>query len=189
MRKLTESLLELARLDAGQEAFKRESFDLGHVAAESAELVRPLAAERGLQVSCEVGSLHCLGDADHIGQVVTNLLTNAVHFNRPGGEVHISARAENGAALLTVHDTGQGIPAEDLPHIFERFYRVDKSRSGRQGHTGLGLAISKAIADAHGGTLEVSSQAGVGSSFTLRLPLDATQDVVSAKPDLFSRNP
>ena len=134
-------------------------------------MLRPLAAERGIQIHCDVPPIECLGDAERIGQVVTNLLTNAIHFNRDQGEVRLSARAENGAVLLTVADTGQGIPAEDIPHLFERFYRVDKSRSRIQGRNGLGLAICKAIVDAHGGTIEVSSQPGVGSTFTVRLPL------------------
>jgi len=171
MRTLTESLLELARLDAGQEPMKRECFDLPRVARECVEMVRPLAAERGIQIHCEVPPLECLGDAGRIGQVVTNLLTNAIHFNRDQGEVRLSARAEDGAVLLAVADTGQGIPAEDVPHLFERFYRADKSRSRIQGRNGLGLAICKAIVDAHSGSIEVSSRPGVGSTFTVRLPL------------------
>ena len=171
MRHLTESLLELARLDAGQEPIKREPFDLGRVARDCVELVRPLAQERAVEIQCELPSVTCFGDADRIGQVATNLLTNAIHFNRDHGLIRISAQAQNGTALLTVSDTGQGIPAEDLPHIFERFYRVEKSRSRIQGRTGLGLAISKAIVDAHGGSVQVSSQPGAGSSFILKLPL------------------
>ena len=172
MKTLTESLLELARLDAGQEPMKRERFDLFRVARECIEMVRPLAAERGIQIHCEITPLECLGDAGRIGQVVTNLLTNAIYFNRDQGEVRLTARAEGGAILLTVSDTGQGIPAEDTPHLFERFYRADKSRSRIQGRNGLGLAICKAIVDAHGGGIEVSSQVGVGSTFTVRLPLN-----------------
>ena len=171
MKALTESLLELARLDAGQKPIKRERFDLAGVVRDCVELLRPLAAERGIQIHCDVPPMECLGDAERIGQVVTNLLTNAIHFNRDQGEVRLSARAENGGVLLTVADTGQGIPAEDIPHLFERFYRVDKSRSRIQGRNGLGLAICKAIVDAHGGTIDVTSQAGVGSTFTVRLPL------------------
>ena len=171
MRSLTESLLQLARLDAGQEPMKRERLDLSRVAGECVELVRPLAAERGVQIHCELPPLECLGDAERISQVVTNLLTNAIHFNRDQGEVRLSARAEGNLALLTVADTGQGIPAEDLPHLFERFYRADQSRSRIQGRNGLGLAICKAIVDAHGGTIQVASQPGAGSTFTVKLPL------------------
>ncbi len=171
MRHLTQSLLELARLDAGQAAIQREGFDLARAARESMELVRPLAAERGVELRGELTSVQCRGDAERLGQVVTNLLTNAIHFNRDHGEVRVSTGRENGSAILSVADTGQGIPPEDLPHIFERFYRVDKSRSRIQGRTGLGLAICKAIIDAHSGVIEVSSQPGIGSSFTVKLPL------------------
>ena len=173
MRKLIESLLELARLDAGQELMKQESFDLSRVARESVELVRPLATERGLQIHCELPEVQCRGDAERLGQVVTNLLSNAIHFNREKGEVNVIARAENGTAFLTVTDTGVGIPPEDLPHIFERFYRVDKSRSRIQGKTGLGLAICKAIVEAHSGYIEVTSQPGGGSRFEVQLPSDS----------------
>ncbi len=171
MRKLTESLLELARLDAGQEPMKREPFDLSRVARECVELVRPLATERRVEIHCDLPMLECRGDAERIAQVATNLLTNAIQFNRDRGEVRISARAENGAAILTVADTGEGIPAEDVPHIFERFYRADKSRAHTQGRAGLGLAICKAIVDAHSGTIEVASQPGAGSTFCVKLPL------------------
>jgi signal transduction histidine kinase len=170
MRRLTESLLELARLDAGQQPMKHELFDLGRVARESVELVRPLAAERGLKLECELAAVQGLGDPERIGQVAVNLLTNAIHFNREHGEVRISTFLENGYAVLGVADTGVGIPEEDRPHIFERFYRVDKSRSRVQGRTGLGLAITKAIVDAHSGIIEVSSQMGSGSTFRVKLP-------------------
>jgi signal transduction histidine kinase len=120
--------------------------------------------------------LECLGDAERIGQVVTNLLSNAIHFNRDRGQVRINARTDNGAALLEVTDTGVGIASEDLLHVFERFYRVDKARSGIQGRTGLGLAICKAIAEAHGGTIEASSKVGIGSTFRLKLPTPPAAD-------------
>jgi heavy metal sensor kinase len=171
MKALTESLLELARLDAGQEPMKRGQFDLAATVRDCVELLRPLAAERGIQIHCDVPSMECLGDAGRIGQVVTNLLTNAIHFNREQGEVRLSARTENAAVVMIVADTGQGMPAEDLAHLFERFYRVDKSRSRIQGRNGLGLAICKAIVDAHGGSIDVSSKSGAGSTFTVRLPL------------------
>lgn len=171
MRKLTESLLALARLDAGEENFKREAFDLARIASECVELVRPLASEKNLSLSCEPSPAICKGDPERIGQVVTNLLSNAIHFNRPMGFIKVVVRAQDGSALLEVADAGSGIPAEDLPHIFERFYRVDKARSRVQGSTGLGLAISKAIVDAHGGELTATSRIGEGSTFTVKLPL------------------
>ncbi len=170
MRTLAESLLELARLDAGQEGMKRERFDLGRVARECVDLIRPLATERNLTLHCELPVVECTGEAERIGRVITNLLTNAVHFNRDGGEIRVTVRAEDNTALIVVSDTGEGISPEDVPHIFERFYRADKARSGIQGRTGLGLAICQAIVEASGGTIETASRPGEGSTFTVKLP-------------------
>lgn len=171
MRRLTESLLELARLDAGEEPLRRERFDLGRVARESAELIRPLAAQRKVTLETDLALAECAGDAEHVAQVVTNLLSNAIHYNRESGTVTIAVRLEGDQGILRVSDTGSGIDAEDQPHIFERFYRADKSRARAEGRTGLGLAICKAIVDAHGGSIEVESRPGSGSTFTVRLPL------------------
>jgi heavy metal sensor kinase len=170
MRQLIESLLDLARLDAGEETMHRAQFDLSSAARECVELIRPLPAERGIQIHTDLASVLCEGDEQRIVQVITNLLTNAIHFTGENGQVHVSTRSENGTALLLVSDTGDGIPAEDLPHVFERFYRVDKSRSGIQGRTGLGLAICKAIVNAHNGSIDVQSEPGKGTTFLLRLP-------------------
>ena len=171
MKALTESLLELARLDAGQEPMKREPIDLAAVAADAIDLVRPLATDRGIKLQGDLAPTPCQGDAQRLGQVITNLLSNAIYFNREHGEVRIAVRAEGGSAILTVADTGQGIPAEDLPNLFKRFFRADKSRSRVQGRNGLGLAICKSILDAHGGSIDVHSVAGEGTTFTVQLPL------------------
>jgi two-component system, OmpR family, sensor kinase len=171
MRRLVESLLQLARFDAGQEQIRRESFDLSQVARECVDLVRPLAERRRIAMDAELAAIQCPGDAGRIGQVITNLLTNAIGFNRDEGRVRISVSAQDSVALVQVQDTGPGIPAEDLRRIFERFYRVDKARSSIQGRTGLGLAICRAIVEAHGGSIEVASVPGSGSTFTVKLPL------------------
>jgi len=168
MRRLTESLLALARLDAGQEPIQRVKFDLSQTVWNCVELLRPLAAERGIRIQCELPPVEAPGDAERLAQVVTNLLANAVQYNKPNGEVRVTTKLQGGLVLLTVSDTGPGIPAEHLPHVFERFYRADPSRSS--GQTGLGLAISKAIVEAHGGTIEVSSRPGEGTTFTVVLP-------------------
>jgi signal transduction histidine kinase len=168
MRRLIESLLELARLDAGQEPMKQLRFDLARTAQDCAELIQPLADEHGVRIQCDLPALACVGDSERLGQVITNLLTNAINYNRPNGEVRLAAQQQDGSIVLTVSDTGQGISAEDLPHVFKRFYRADASRSA--GRSGLGLAIAKAIVEAHGGTIEVASQAGAGATFTVRLP-------------------
>jgi len=168
MRRLIESLLELARLDAGQEPMKRERVNLVSTTLDCAKLVQPLADQRKVHLYYEVPPLECVGDAERIGQVITNLLTNAVNYNVENGEVRIAGESKNGSAIITVSDTGPGIPPEDLPHIFKRFYRAEKSRTA--GRSGLGLSISKAIVDAHGGALDVISESGKGTTFTIRLP-------------------
>ncbi len=169
MRRLIESLLALARLDAGQEPMKRLNFDLSKTTRDSVELIRPLADERGLKIIYDLPPLECVGDSERLAQVVINLLTNAIQYNRPDGEVRVRLESQNNMAFLTVSDTGAGIAAEDLPRVFERFYRADKSRS--TGGNGLGLAISKAVVEAHGGTIEVSSAENTGTTFSVRLPV------------------
>jgi two-component system OmpR family sensor kinase len=168
MRRLITALLQLARLDAGQEPPKRVQFDLLPVADECIELLKPLAGERDIKITLDMAPTPVFGDAEQIHQVISNLVTNAIQYNKPGGEVRIAARRDNGSTAITVSDTGMGIPSRHLPHVFERFYRADESRSS--GHVGLGLAISKAIIDAHGGAIEVSSQENAGATFTVRLP-------------------
>jgi len=130
-----------------------------------------LAQEAGVQIKCQLAGTNCLANAEQLGRVVVNLLNNAIQFNQRGGAVRITTAANNGTAVLEVSDTGPGIPAEDLPHVFERFYRVDKSRAQPRGRAGLGLAICKAIVEAHSGTIAAVSQPGSGSTFTVTLPL------------------
>jgi len=168
MRRLIESLLALARLDAGQETMKHLNFDLAKTVTDCVESVQPLADERAVKIQSELATVECVGDPERLAQVVTNLLSNAILHNQPGGEVQVKLTAQAGLALFTVSDNGPGISAEDLPHVFERFYRADKSRS--TGGNGLGLSISKAIVEAHGGTIEVASETGAGTTFFVRLP-------------------
>ena len=170
MRRLIESLLELARLDAGQEVLKRMPFDLARTAGDCVELVRPLVTERKIKLTADLAPAPTMGDAERVAQVVTNLLGNALQHTLEGSAVHITTRPEDGAALVTVPDNGPGIAAEHLPHIFERFYRAETARTSTQGRTGLGLAISKAIIEAHGGSIEVESTPETGTTFRVRLP-------------------
>lgn len=169
MRKLIESLLELARFDAGQEVLKRAQFDFSTIVADGVDLVQPLADERGVKTHSEISPLEITGDSERLAQVVTNLLTNAIQFNRPGGEVRARLGSKGGLAVLEISDTGAGIAPGDLPRVFERFYRADAARTGG-GSAGLGLSICKAIVEAHGGTIEAASEPGSGSTFTVRLP-------------------
>ena len=102
---------------------------------------------------------------------ISNLIDNAIMYNKPGGEIRITGRCENGTFRLDISDTGEGIAAEELPRIFERFYRVDKARSRESGGTGLGLSIVKHAIESQGGTVSVTSKLGSGSTFTLRVPV------------------
>ena len=169
MRRLIELLLELTRFDAGQETLKRESFDVGDVARDCIALLQPLADARGIRFLCDISPAPCSGDSTRVSQVIVNLLSNAIEYNRERGEVRLTVRLENGSVMLSVADTGAGISRGEIPHIFDRFRRADASRSGSQ-HAGLGLAICKAIVAAHGGSIEAASEHGVGSTFTVRLP-------------------
>jgi heavy metal sensor kinase len=171
MKKLIAALLELARLDAGQEQMKRARFDFSKTVGDCAELIKPLADERHVKITTELAPVEIEGDSERLGQTVTNLLSNAIQYNHGDGSVRVGLKRENGMAVLTVSDTGQGIASTDLPRVFERFYRADQSRSS--GNAGLGLAISKAIISAHGGTIDVASEEHVGTTFTIRLPATA----------------
>jgi signal transduction histidine kinase len=112
-----------------------------------------------------------MGVRARLEQVITNLLSNAISYNKVGGEVRIACGAEGESACVTVADTGIGISSVDLPHIFDRFYRADRARSRAQGHTGLGLAICKTIIEAEGGTIDATSTPQVGTTLRVRLPL------------------
>ncbi|TAK94547.1 MAG: HAMP domain-containing protein [Verrucomicrobia bacterium] len=169
MRKLTESLLQLARFDAGQEKIRRDPLDLARVARDCVAQLHPLADARGVRINCELSPAETRGDADLLARVLTNLITNAIQHSRANGEIHLATRAHAGEASLTVADNGSGIAPEDLPHLFERFYRADKARARANGNSGLGLAICKAIVDAHGGSITAASRAGGGAEFAVRL--------------------
>ena len=168
MRGLIESLLVLARFDSDETPGALESCDLARIAAESVALLKPLADEKNVGISVEVTPAHCRGNAGQLAQAAGNIVANAIGYNRPGGSVRVTVHREAGSAVLTVADTGQGIAPGDLPHIFERFYRVEKSRSDGRGNSGLGLAIAKAIVEKHGGAIDVASEPGAGTTFRVR---------------------
>jgi len=170
MKSLLESLLELARFDAGEETLNRMEFDLASVTAECMDLIEPLAQEKKVTLIRQFLSVKMTGDSGRIAQVITNLLNNAIHYNHENGFVRVSVYEENRSACVTINDTGPGISAEHLPRIFERFYRADSSRTHAGEHAGLGLSICRAIVSAHGGEITVSSEPGVGTTFKVRLP-------------------
>jgi heavy metal sensor kinase len=172
MSRIVESLLAISRLDAGEMKMEKMHIDLAELAASTAGEMTLLAEEKSIQLRTHgTGGVHVEGDRTRLQQVIVNLINNAIKYTQESGEVEISVRKEGTTAVLEVCDNGPGIPAECLPHVFERFYRADKARSRTSGGTGLGLSIVKAICAAHGGDVEVSSQDGGGSSFRVELPL------------------
>ena len=177
MKSLAEALLTLARADAGTLELKPERFDLRQIVEDCVEMIRPLADEKQLAVTTDLRAAPVVADQLRITQIITNLLTNAVHYNRPGGTIHVTVRSDDRSATLSIADTGVGISEEDSQHVFERFYRVDPARSRQAGGSGLGLAICKSIIDAHGGSITVHSVPGEGSTFTVNLPTSQTKDV------------
>ena len=170
MKELVDSLLLLAGVDAGGLTLERGPVDLAARVEETAEMLMPLAAEKGVTIDVATEAVTVDGDATRINQVLTNLISNAVRYNRPGGSVRVSLRREGGDAVIDVADTGVGIAAEHQAHLFDRFYRVDPARSRAEGGSGLGLAIVRGIVAAHGGGVRFVSTPGEGTTFTLRLP-------------------
>lgn len=164
MRNLVNALLTLARLDS-QVVAEKKRVDLCAIVTDCVALIKPLAAEKRVSIDCRVETAFVLGDSARLELVFTNLLSNAVLYNLEGGQVTI--RGKEGG--VEVSDTGQGITAEDLPKVFDRFYRADKARTS--GGTGLGLSIAKAIVEEHKGSLAVASEPGKGAKFVVRLPL------------------
>lgn len=170
--RLVGQMLTLARADAGQVQLSLDEVPLDELAEEVGRGMRLLADQRGVSLQVEAeGPLRLRGDSGRLRELMTILLDNAIKYTDPGGRVRLEVRRGPGSrATLRVTDTGRGIPAEELPRIFDRFYRVDKARSREQGGTGLGLAIARWIAEAHGGSIRAESVPGVGSAFTVELP-------------------
>ncbi|KYH32611.1 sensor histidine kinase [Neomoorella mulderi] len=173
LRRLVDDLFDLNKMAAGQLSLEIADVDIGELLAGVARKYRPLLAEHKLELAVEIPpSLPGVrADAGRVEQIMANLLDNARHHTPPGGRIRITAGRAGNEIKVSVADTGSGIPPEDLPYIWERFYKVDKSRSRRDGGSGLGLAIVKSLVEAHGGRVEVESQLGEGSTFSFYLPL------------------
>jgi two-component system phosphate regulon sensor histidine kinase PhoR len=171
MIRLVEDLLELARSEAGSLPLRREIFDLTDVAASVVNTFAQRSQAAGIELDLEAPE-EVFVDADRhrLTQVALNLVDNALRHTPPEGTVTVEVASEGRNALLRVRDTGRGIPYHDLPHIFERFYVVDRSRSREHTGTGLGLSIARHLVEAHGGTLTAHSIYGRGATFVCRLP-------------------
>jgi two-component system phosphate regulon sensor histidine kinase PhoR len=170
LESLVSDLLVLARLEAELPA----SFDTVNIKGLVEEQLahrQAAIAERNLRVVNECPEVELYVDRARLGTAVSNLIDNAVYYNRPSGEIRVSGAQESSAFLLSIADTGEGIPSADLQRIFERFYRVDKARTRDSGGTGLGLSIVKHAVESQGGSISVTSKLGAGSLFSIRLPI------------------
>ena len=171
MAQIVKSLLLLSQAESGQLALRKFQQDLGPLTAEIVQSFRISAEEKGVRIE-EAIAPGCDAVADHVQveRLVSNLLSNAVKFTPPGGTIRVELTGGDGMVTLRVADTGAGIPAEHLPHIFERFYRVTHSERGPEKGLGLGLSFVDWIVKAHDGTIDVESKPGAGTVFTVRLP-------------------
>jgi two-component system sensor histidine kinase ResE len=173
MHRMVLDLLDLARLDAGIADLKRAPVDLTALLNSVGERFAPQAHQAGVTLEIRSGGLPAItGDGDRLAQVFTNLVDNALKFTPRGGSISLKASAIKREMLISVSDTGAGIPAGAQAHIFDRFYQADSSRRGGEKHgAGLGLAIAREIVQAHGGRISVRSRLGEGTSFDVFLPL------------------
>lgn len=172
LRKISDDLLLLARIDAGEDVLTREPLRLNEIIDDVVDLYEPTAIEAGLQLNVFCSEpVNVVGDGGRVRQVLANLIDNAIKYTTAPGRVEVSLAGQNGLAIVEVRDTGIGIPPDDLPHVFERFYRTDRARTklGSSG-TGLGLAICLSIITAHGGDLRLTSELGTGSVARVELP-------------------
>jgi two-component system, OmpR family, phosphate regulon sensor histidine kinase PhoR len=168
-------LLDLARIEQGETPLRREQVDLGQVVEDAISRLRPYAERQGVPLRAEIPGppveRTVEGDADRLGQLLLNLLHNAIKFSEPGGEVVTRVTPAGANVRLAVADQGPGIPRRDLERIFERFYKVDRARKrGGASGTGLGLAIARHIAEGHGGRIWAQSEEGKGALFIVELP-------------------
>ena len=177
LTRLAEDLLWLSRLEAKQLPVQCQSCCLNDLVSDLEEELAPLAIASSIDLRLEISvkqPIYVMGDSDRLYRAIANLIHNAIEYTPTDGVVKIRLESSERNAILTIHDNGIGISAEDLPHIFDRFYRVQADRSRNTGGTGLGLAIVRAIVQAHHGSIQVDSQLDLGSRFTVSLPIKAT---------------
>jgi heavy metal sensor kinase len=174
LTRLTDQLLTLAREDARAAHQVQEPVDLASLVGDVAETMRPLAEAKELHLHLQVNGVAWVrGDSARLSEVFFNLLDNGIKYTPKGGEVELKVGQSGSEVTVTVRDTGIGIPAEHLPYVFDRFYRVDKARSRAEGGTGLGLSIAQNTIGAHGGRIELTSAPGQGTTCTVSLPSES----------------
>jgi signal transduction histidine kinase len=169
-------LLEQARVESGELVLKIEEIDLEEVARPIVTSFQPQAAARGVNLELHSQRPAIIEADEHrLSQVFVNLIDNGLRYTPDGGTVSVALDVQDGHAVVRVTDTGIGIPYKDLPFVFERFYVVDRSRARGISGAGLGLSIVKQIVEAHGGSVQVESTLGSGTTFTVRIPVVAVQ--------------
>ena len=173
LARLVNDLRTLALAESGQMPLHRQPVDPGGLAAMVASAFRTRAAEKGVSIETDIdsGLPPTSIDSQRMYQVLSNLIDNSIRHTPSGGRITVGAKDGDRRIVLSVSDTGSGVSPEDMPFIFERFYRADKSRSRAEGGTGLGLAIAKTLVQAHGGTIAARSQAGRGTTIEISLPI------------------
>ncbi len=170
MTKLTEDLLTLSKLEGKEKVYALKKIDVAEIVEQAVKKMRNIAIKHKIQLSVERSTASFIyGDADALQRLIMNIISNALNFTPAGGYVRITIDQRGGKVTIRIKDTGIGIAKEDLPHIFERLYRVDKAR-GRNGGTGLGLSIAKEIAEKHHGTINIESESGKGTLVTIVFP-------------------
>jgi signal transduction histidine kinase len=176
---LVDSLLLLARADSGVDGLQFAPVDLCDLVRDACDQARILAGPKQIEVRVEIqdSSIELIADEHALRRVLLIFLDNAVKYTASGGVVSLQADVKDGEALVTVKDTGIGIGAEDLPHVFDRFWRADQVRSREMGGAGLGLSIARWIAERHSGTITARSEPGAGSTFELRIPCASATDL------------
>lgn len=171
---LVSQMLTLARSDAETDAFEMAYVDLAEIALDTARQMKLLADPKQITIeSTANGAVGVQGDETRLRELVTILIDNSIKYSDDGSSLQVAVRSSGGRAHLTVSDTGRGIPATALPHIFDRFYRADKARSREMGGTGLGLSIARWIVDAHNGDIKIESAEGSGTTVSVQLPVAA----------------
>jgi two-component system sensor histidine kinase BaeS len=173
LSRLVDDLQELSLAEAGELKLVCQAEDIGELIKQTVAGLQVQATTKGLSVSVDLpDTLPAVNiDSHRISQVLCNLLENALAHTAGGGTISVTARQQERWVEVSVIDTGEGIPAEDLPNIFERFYRVDKSRARATGGSGLGLTIARRLVEAHGGTITAESELGKGSRFSFTVPI------------------
>jgi two-component system sensor histidine kinase BaeS len=169
---MIDDLFELARIDAGALRLERRPVAIQEIAAETVDAMQARARNSGILLMFDAPKLPPISvDGARIERALANLIQNALDHTEPGGRIDVRLLGTNGCVEVRVIDTGPGITPEDLPRVWNRFYRLDRARTRNGDGAGLGLAIARAIVEAHGGSVDVQSSPGAGATFALRLPV------------------